>query len=150
MAQSKKKLMAGSFLVFLITAINLLWVRLDSDSVSWDFARHLGDSLYYKDTFSLLHPIRYLEGYTYYPPFMYWVTDLFYAVFGTAEWVAILSNTFFISILVFATYGIGKTLWTPRVGLLAAFFTVTTPLFVVQMRQYMLDVPLAAVVALGL
>src|SRR6185436_4824553 len=67
-------------LVFLITAINLLWVRLDSDSVSWDFARHLGDSLYYKDTFSLLHPIRYLEGYTYYPPFMYWVTDLFYAV----------------------------------------------------------------------
>ncbi len=107
-----------------------------------DHARHLGDSLFYKETFTLADPIQYLEGYVYYPPFMYWVTDVFYAVLGTDFWVAIFSNVVFIAILVFSTYGIGKTLWNPRVGLLAALFTVTTPLFVSQFKEYMLDAPL--------
>ena len=139
-----------TLMVASIAVFNLIWVGVDSDRLTWDYARHLGDSLFYKDTFSLAHPIHYLEGYTYYPPFMYWVTDLFYAVFGTGLWVAILSNTVFLSILVFATYGIGKTLWSPRVGLLSAFFVVTTPLFVTQSREYMLDMPLTALVALAL
>jgi 4-amino-4-deoxy-L-arabinose transferase-like glycosyltransferase len=137
-------------LVASIAALNLLWVRLDSDALSWDPARHLGDSLFYKDTFSLAHPIRYLEGYTQYPPLLYWVTDVFYVVFGTNAWVAILSNTVFWAVLVGATYGIGKVLWSPRVGLLAALFAVTSPIFVKWGHQYMLDMPLSAMVALSL
>ena len=142
--------LALGLMVLSLTAINLLWVAIDSGRVHWDFARHLGNSLFYKDTFTLSDPIQYLEGYVAYPPFMYWVTDAFYAVLGTDLWVAILSNSVFIAILVFATFGIGKTLWGPRVGFLAALFAVTSPLFVTQLRQYMLDAPLAALVALSL
>ena len=138
-------------MVLSLTAINLLWVAIDSGRVHWDFARHLGNSLFYKDTFTLSDPIQYLEGYVTYPPFMYWVTDAFYAVLGTDLWVAILSNFgLHLDPRLTPTFGIGKTLWSPRVGFLAALFAVTSPLFVTQLRQYMLDAPLAALVALSL
>ena len=81
---------------------------------------------------------------------MYWVTDVFYAVLGTGRGIAILSNVVFLAILVFSTYGIGKALWSSRVGLLAALFAVTAPMFVSQFKEYMLDAPLAAMVAAAL
>jgi hypothetical protein len=137
-------------IVVSVTAVNLVWTALDSHRLYWDFARHLGDSLVYKDAFPLLHPLRFLDVYERYPPLTYLVTDVFYGVFGTAIWVAILSNSVFLAILVFATYGIGKTLWSRRVGLLSALVVVTSPLFVGQLKWYMLDAPLAAMVALAL
>jgi Dolichyl-phosphate-mannose-protein mannosyltransferase len=140
-----------SLIVISVTGFNLLWTRLDSHRLYWDFARHLGDSLFYKDTFTLSHPLRYLNGYVRYPPLMYWVTDVFYAVLGSTDlWVAILSNGVFIAILVFSTYGIGKTLWNRRVGLLAGLVVVTSPMFVTQFQEYMLDAPLSAMVAAAL
>ena len=45
--------LALGLLVVSITALNLLWVSLDSRPPQWDMARHLGDSLYYQTTFSL-------------------------------------------------------------------------------------------------
>jgi hypothetical protein len=142
--------LALGLLVVSITALNLLWVSLDSRPPQWDMARHLGDSLYYQTTFSLSNPLHPLEAYTWYPPFVYWVTDLFYAILGTATWVAILSNAVFIAVLAFATYGIGKTLWNRRVGLLSALFVLTTPMVINHFKWYMLDAPLAAMVALAL
>jgi 4-amino-4-deoxy-L-arabinose transferase-like glycosyltransferase len=142
-------LLAG--LVLVITALDVLWRLEEKRSPHWDMARHLGDSLVYRRVFSLAHPLRFVETYVYYPPFVYWVTDAFYAVSGSeAMWVAVLSNVVFIAILVFATYGIGKTLWSPGVGVLSAFFVVTTPMMVTAFKEYMLDAPLTAMVALGL
>ena len=130
-----------------ITALNLVWVSIDTRPPHWDYARHLGDSLVYRDGdawSSLLAP---LQTYVYYPPFVYWLTVPFYLVFGTDLWVAILSNVVFLAILVFATYGIGKTLWNRWVGLLSALFVVATPMFVTMFREYMLDPQLSAMVA---
>src|SRR5919204_3986762 len=44
----------------------------------------------------------------------------------------------------------GKTFWNGRVGLLATFFVVTTPLLTSLFKWYMLDPPLTAMVALAL
>ena len=137
-------------LVFVSTALNLLWVALDNRGPYWDMARHLGDSLVIRNSFSLAHPFRFLTTYVYYPPFAYWVTDALYVVLGTAQWVAIASQAVFLALLVCATYGIGKVLWNRRVGLLSAFFVATTPLFVSMFKWYMLDAPLAAMTALAL
>jgi len=133
-----------------ITALNLLWLSKEPRPPHWDMARHLGDSLIYLNTFQLSHPLLPIETYTYYPPFTYWVTDLFYAFLGTGLWVAILSNAVFIAILAFASYGIGKSLWNRRIGLLSAIFVLTTPVMVSNFKEYMLDAPLTAMVALGL
>ncbi len=138
-------------LVALVTGLDVYWRTEETRPPHWDMARHLGDSLVYLHAFSLSHPLRFLELYSYYPPLAYWVTDGFYAALGNqAMWVAVLSNVVFITILVFATYGVGKALWDPWIGMLAAVFTVTTPMFVVAFKDYMLDAPLAAMVVLGL
>jgi 4-amino-4-deoxy-L-arabinose transferase-like glycosyltransferase len=138
-------------LVVLVTGLDVYWRSEETRPPHWDMARHLGDSLVYFHAFSFSHPLRFLELYLYYPPLTSWVTDAFYALLGNqAIWVAVLSNVVFIAILVYATYGIGKALWDPGVGLLAAVFTVTTPMLVVAFEDYMLDAPLAAMVALGL
>jgi 4-amino-4-deoxy-L-arabinose transferase-like glycosyltransferase len=138
-------------LVCAITGLDILWRLEDKRSPDWDQARHLGDSLVYLHAFSLAHPLRFIETYVYYPPFVYWTTDAFYAVFGNeAMWVAVLSNAVFIAVLTFATYGIGTTLWSRPVGLLSAVFVVTTPMMVTAFKQYMLDAPLTAVTALAL
>lgn len=138
-------------IVAAIVALDLVWVSINERPPHWDYARHLGDSLVYYHLHigwsDLLLP---LQLYVVYPPLVYWVTFPFYAVFGVEQWVAVFSNVVFLSILVFATYGIGKMLWSRLVGVLAALFVVTTPLFVTMFREYMLDAPLSAMVALAL
>jgi 4-amino-4-deoxy-L-arabinose transferase-like glycosyltransferase len=87
----------------------------------------------------------------YYPPLVYWVTDVFYLVLGSeAMWVAILSNVVWLSMLVFATYGIGCRLWSRRVGWLSVAFVVASPMVITPFKEYMLDAPLTAISASAL
>jgi hypothetical protein len=143
---------ALTLMVVAITGFNLLWIWLDSSRLYWDTSHHLGDSVLYQNIFTLSHPLRFFTAWPGYPqpPLVYWVTNVFYAVFGNDLWVADLSIAVFLGILVFATYGIGKTLWSRRVGLMSALFVVTSPLFVSQFKWYMIDAPLSAMVALAL
>ena len=142
---------ALAVVIVVIASLNLVWTSIETRPPDWDQARHLGDSLVYYQTISLAHPLAALETYLYYPPFFYWVADAFYAVFGTDSRVAVLSNDlFFLTILAFSTYGIGRRLWNRPVGLLAAVFVLTTPTIVSSSKQYMVDMPLAAMVALAL
>jgi 4-amino-4-deoxy-L-arabinose transferase-like glycosyltransferase len=134
-----------------ITALNMLWVSLDQRPPHWDKANHLANSLVLYDSFSPARALDWLETYTYYPPFAYWVTDLFYAVIQRVDvWVAVLSQSTFLAVLILATYGIGSTLWSNRVGLLSALFVVTTPMLVSSFKDYMLDAPLMAMTTLAL
>jgi 4-amino-4-deoxy-L-arabinose transferase-like glycosyltransferase len=138
-------------LVVAITALDVWWRTLETRPPHWDMGHHLSNSLVYLHGPLLSDPLRYLEGYLFYPPLVYWVTDVFYAVLGTeAMWVAILSNAVWIGILAFATYGLGRRLWSPRCGWLSVAFVVTAPMIVSASKEYMLDLPLTAMAALAL
>jgi 4-amino-4-deoxy-L-arabinose transferase-like glycosyltransferase len=138
-------------MVVAMTALNMLWASLEPRPPHWDKARHLTNSLVYLDTFGSTSFLHWLQAYYTYPPLVYWITDTFYTVLGTsAIWVAVLSQTIFLAVLAFSTYGIGKHLWSRRVGLLAAVFVLTSPMLVSQFKDYMLDAPLTATVALAL
>jgi 4-amino-4-deoxy-L-arabinose transferase-like glycosyltransferase len=114
-------------------------------------AHHLYNSLVYLDGFRFSNLYRFFVADEYYPPFVYWITDVFYAVLGNeAIWVAILSNVVWIGLLVFSTYGVGKRLWNARVGWLSAVFVVSAPLIVDAGKDYMLDLPLTSIAALAL
>ena len=146
-----RALLAG--LTVALTGLDVLWRALDKRPPDWDQARHLGDGIVYDHLFSLAHPLRFLEYYLYYPPGVPWVTDVFYAVTGSESinfGVAILSNGVFEAILLFATYGIGKEVYGRRTGLLAAFFVATTPMIASGFKEYWLDAPLTAIVALAI
>ncbi len=140
-----------SALTALITGLDVLWRLEEKRPPHYDMAHHLYDSLVYRHLFTLAHPLRFVDHLSFYPPFAYWVTDAFYGAIGSeAIWVAVLSNVVFIAILLFATYGIGTTLWNRGVGVLSAIFVVTTPMMVTAFKEYMLDAPLTAMVALAL
>lgn len=140
-----------ALLVATVTAVDLLWLSLDARPPHWDRARHLLNSVDLYDQFSLARPVEWSLLYTYYPPFLYWITDVFYAVLGRRDiWVAALGQTAFITVLVYATYGIGARTFSGRVGFLSAIFVVTSPLVISAAKDYMLDLPLTAMTALAL
>jgi dolichyl-phosphate-mannose-protein mannosyltransferase len=139
-------------LVVSITALNLLWVSLEDRPPHWDESRHLERSLLFHEHFAGGELGSVLTAYYDYPPGVYWITDALYALLGTTDaWAAVLAiNVVFLPILVFATYAIGKSLWSRRVGLLAAAFVVASPMIISLFRDFMLDAPLTAMVALAL
>jgi 4-amino-4-deoxy-L-arabinose transferase-like glycosyltransferase len=138
-------------LVIAISGLNVWWRTMEKRPPHWDMAHHLYNSLVYLDGFSVSNLWRFFTADEYYPPFVYWVTDVFYAAFGNnAIWVAILSNVVWIGLLVFSTYGVGKRLWNARVGWLSAVFVVSAPLIIDAGKDYMLDLPLTSIAALAL
>jgi hypothetical protein len=137
--------------VALITALNMLWVSRETRPPHWDEARHLLNSLVYRDTLAAGHVGGAITDYHTYPPLVYWVADAFYGVFGTTDaWAATLSQSVFLAVLAASTYALGRDLWSRRVGLLATVFVVTSPMLVSQFKDFMIDAPLTAMTALGL
>ena len=138
-------------LVAVVTALNVRWRTIETRPPHWDMGHHLANSLIYLNGFSFSHLLRFFQAYLFYPPLVYWVADVFYAVLGNESmWVAILSNAVWLAILALATYGIGRRLWTPRVGWLSVVFVLGAPVIVSTSKEFMLDLPLTAISALAL
>jgi 4-amino-4-deoxy-L-arabinose transferase-like glycosyltransferase len=113
-------------------------------------ALHLLDSLSYLNLLQFSTLYQELTQYKFYPPLVSWVALPFYKAFGVSIAAAVFSNTVWLSILAFSTYGVGRRLWTRGVGLLGAFFVLTSPMIVSTSKEFMLDLPLTAIVALAL
>lgn len=137
-------LLAG--LILAVMALNLIWISIETRPPHWDMARHLWTSLVYRD----LAVAKLLDAYYYYPPLVYINASLYYHLFGTSIRTAILSNLTFITILAYSTYGLGKTLWNRRTGLLATLLVLSTPMLVTQFKEFQIDAPLVAMATLGL
>jgi len=139
------------FIVFLIIT-NVLWYFLGHKPLHWDSADHLSASL---DTYKILKSsssfsallINLLDVSWYYPPLVYWASIPFYAVAGPGEFAGFLEMTFFLTLLVVSVYQIGKRIYNPETGLFAAFCIGMFPITLQYGREYMLDLPLAAMCA---
>lgn len=86
----------------------------------------------------------------FYPPLAYGVTYGFYAGMGASEAVGRFSLMPFMLCLGFSMYGIGRRLWGPLPGLMAAITAVSAPVFSHYSHSYFLDGPLTAMVAFNL
>jgi len=143
-------LLLGS-LVAVVAGLNVLWRTMETRPPHWDMGHHLSNSVAYLHSFSVGNLLHFLEAYLFYPPLVYWVTDLFYAVLGDDSiWVAVLSNVVWLGILAFSTFAVGRRLWSPRVGWLSVVFVLAAPMIVSSSKEYMLDLPLTAMSALAL
>ena len=138
-------------LVAVVAGLNVWWRTIETRPPHWDMGHHLANSLIYLHGFSLSNLPQFFDSYLFYPPLVYWVADIFYAVLGNESmWVAILSNIVWLAILIGATYALGRRLWTPRVGWLSVVFVLAAPMIVSTSKEFMLDLPLTAMSALGL
>ncbi len=146
------------FVYVLLAAISLqiavfefVWLNADIRSPSCDEAIHLNASL---DCLEWIRSPDY-SGFmkiinNKYPPVFPFITSLFYVIWGTSLNVAYMSNIFFTVIMVFSVYFIGKKLYQPEAGLLAAFFVAFYPAFIIMSHEYWLDYAGASALTLAM
>lgn len=139
----------------LAVSIDVIWLRWDESIASWDPADHLIGSLNY--WWTLVNPQllnrAWWEGLwtlsSKYPPLLYISTTPFRMAFGTGADAAVFVNTLYTGILLASVYGLGRQLFSRRVGLWAAGLCLLFPQFYSQRVQYFMDYPLVALVALS-
>lgn len=143
------------FLVFFYSVNNFIWMKLDHFPPYGDEAGHLLDSLEFLNI--LKNPsldminriIRVNEGEILsflYPPFFPFFAAILNFFFGYSIMLSKMSNIFFVAILLFSIYFIGKKMNNPNPGLLAAFIVSMYPFVFGLSRMFMLDFALTAMV----
>jgi len=145
-----RELLTVALVVAAVTTANLIWIHIDEHPPHWDMGGHLSSSLLYNRYLTNLDVVTFFGTYIVYPPLVYWLAQPFYLIFGEDISVAVASQTIFLIVLAFSTYGVGRELWSKRTGLLAVFFVLASPFLVSQFKEYQLDAPLASMTALSL
>ena len=135
----------------LITVHNAYWISQDQLPLRGDHGELLKSAhTNHQDLQDLDLYLWLFNTGTSYPPLGNIVSSLVTAVFGFSVLAARLSLMAFVGILLFSCYALGKRAYDWRVGLAAAFFSITNPLAAYFGHEYFLDVPLAAMVTLSL
>jgi len=145
-------LIVGALVVF-HWVNNWLYFRANVTLLGWDPTSHLGKTIIYNDILKEIDIRSLFRAFTWpwnRPPLPWLPSVPLYRLFSVSTDVALMSNTFYITILLFSVYGIGKRLHGPGVGLLSAFLASTYPLLFNLSRTLYPDFPLTAMVALNI
>lgn len=93
----------------------------------------------------------YLRGTVHWPEGFYLPASLWVGIFGPLSiWTTLLQNLLFLSILLVAVVGLGAALADLRTGLWAALVVALSPPLVAASWYYCHELPMAAMVAVGL
>jgi len=131
----------------------------------WDQSVHLRDSLVYERI--LRHPTMLAGGVLgailrgsedfplltpsgYYPPLVPGITALLYRVAGRSYETAMATQVLFLVVLVFGTWALGNRLLGAPVGIVAGLMLLAAPGIRLNAEEYMLDLPLAAMVVVSM
>lgn len=132
----------------------VLWIQADTTPPMWDQSVILKQSLHH---YTLLkeQPIYksiwgVVTDYYYYPPLVPSFAAILYYVFGNSSDTAVLAILPFLGLLGWGVYALGRFVWGSGVGLLAVFLTLTTPMVIGLSREFLLEIPLTAMVVVSL
>lgn len=133
-------------------AVAAVWVVADRRPPGWDQAEHLSFAMNYWWTLTHSHWLT-PEGWRHlwmlsskYPPVMYLAAAGVHTVFGPGPDIAVITNGVFALVLLIATYGLGRHLFSPQVGLLAAGLTLIMPRLLHIGLDFQLDYAVTAMV----
>lgn len=135
------------------SAVNLWLVYSDTRPQGWDFASYLATSarVHYAIQHGSMSDLIATLSDPYRPPLLALTSQIFYTIFGLSYESAMLTNVFFLAILVVSTYLLAKYMSnSSRLGLLRAGVVVTLPGVIVYARVFGLDLPTTALVPLAL
>jgi len=153
MSKGRSNILLLLLIVFLISN-NLLWFSLGARPVHWDSSIHLTESLNASRIGSNSGTSLFkqaLDVSWWYPPFVSYASIPFYRMFGESTFAAFQVMTMFLVLLVLCVYGIGSSLsGSHEVGLVAAALISTCSFAITYSRDFMLDLPLPAMVALSI
>lgn len=131
---------------------NYIWLKLDINYLTYDAHRHFLMSLRIFDAyqdFSFHILANFIQATQLHPPLVGIFTAPFHFLFGISQDIGVMVNAaIFLAILIFSTYKLGEKLTSKKAGLLAAFLVSIYPVIFNQLKVYMLDLPLTALVTL--
>ena len=157
----------GAILLLALSLVTLALapsLRETGTPPGWDPSVHLRDSLVYERllrdpsalSFDALRAIlRGSEDFPlltpsgYYPPLVPVVTALLYRAAGRSYEVAMATNVLFLALLLTGTWGLGNRMLGRPAGILASLLLLAAPGIRINAAEYMLDLPLAAMVVLS-
>lgn len=145
-------LIVGSLVIF-HWVNNWFYFRANVTLLGWDATAHLAKTIIYNNTLQEIDIQSLFRAFTWpwnRPPLPWLPAVLLFRLSGVSTDVALMSNSFYIAVLLFSVYGIGKRLYGPGVGLLSAFLVSTYPLLFNLSRTLYPDFPLTAMVALNI
>jgi 4-amino-4-deoxy-L-arabinose transferase-like glycosyltransferase len=134
---------------------NLIWIYLNKIPPSWDASLHTRLSIqfldYIKDNLFHFNLIDFIKISQYYPPFIH-LMGMFFALLGNNDYhILQLTGSFFLSINIFFIYLVSKEIFhDTKIGFFSTFFFSFFITIYQQSRVHMLDVPLSAMVTVGL
>jgi hypothetical protein len=142
----------------LFVAFTIWWVLVDQRLPGGgDPGRHLSSALGFGERlgdFDIGGLIGYRADATsqfFYPPVGRFVAGIAPALgLDVQDWGVVIVNLVFVPMLAFGTYLVGKLVYGPFAGMLAAAFALVTPMVLDLFHVFMLDAPLAATVAIAL
>ncbi|MGD1860073.1 MAG: glycosyltransferase family 39 protein [Leptolyngbyaceae cyanobacterium] len=136
-------------------AIAAAWILIDQRPPAWDQAEHLSLSMNFWWTLTRGNWLS-AEGWRHlwmlspkYPPVLYLVTAGIHTFFGPGPDIAILANAVFALGLLVATYGLGRHLFSPQIGVLAAGLTLLMPRLLKTALDFQLDYAVTAMVVVS-
>jgi hypothetical protein len=120
-----------------------------------DPGRHLSTTLGYADLLSdwdLAGLVTFQgDGQFFYPPLVRWIGAVPAALgLDVQDWGTLAVNLVFVPLLAAGCYLVGRRVYGPLAGLLAALFALGTPMVLSLFHVFVLDAPLAAIVAISL
>ncbi len=143
-------------LIWLISSLSdQIWLMLDHSVPPWDQSNHLTKSLQY------FHALEYPQFFnsewwrnfwmisSKYPPLTYIIAALFQKVFGVGNDPALISNFLYNAILILSVHTLGKTLFSPQVGLWGAGLSMLFPRLYQTRLQFLIDTPLMTLTVLS-
>lgn len=131
-------------------AVSGWWLAVDSRVPLWDAGFHVTHGYLDGVALSQGHIGYPFEEWDLYPPLVHLVGGITYLLVGLhPAAMTLASNLVFVPLLAFGCYGVGSIAAGKRAGLLAALFALGTPMFVSMSREFMIDPPQAAMVAVS-
>ncbi len=135
-----------------IVVMDCLWFALDNRPPIWDMAVHLTTAFDFWETFkhasfswATLKTFVLLGKF--YPTLFPALMGIFFWILHPSIHVGPAANFIPLAVLIAATYGIGRRLFSEAVGLVSAFLVATYPIMAWLAREALLDFSLVAAVA---
>ncbi len=125
---------------------------LDNRPPAWDQGGHLRYTFHYWQALTSGSEnwwIDLLNVEPFYPPFFHLSLIPFSLIFGFTLDTAIVANSFYLTVAILSTYGIGKLLCNRSAGLMAGFLVSCYPYMVSMSREYVISIMLTTAVTLA-
>lgn len=148
----RKYFFALALLILFHCLNTYVWLELDTRPIHIESTPQLNPAImaYNKLVKGGWNYGEFLSIFSGYPPLYALSATLFYSLFGLNDDWAIMSNVFYIAVLIASTYGIAYHISSKKsVGLLSAIIVSCLPINVSMYRQFYVDLAVMAMVALN-